>query len=222
MRAFACRTDFPLVGFAQIRPNTGMDKGMPKASIPANDPAPASREEQLVAVGQHQDRRAFIALFEHYAPRIKSFLMKGGMSPEQAEELAQETMLTVWNRAESYDPRQAGAGTWIFTIARNKKVDLIRRTRRPEYDSSDPLLVADNADLPGETLNREQETAIIARSLQSLPAEQADLVRKAFFEDKTHSVIALETKLPLGTVKSRIRLALERLRADAGVKRLWH
>lgn len=178
--------------------------------------------DMLCAVGQDQDREAFIALFEHFAPRIKSFLMKGGAAPEQADELAQETMLTIWNKAGSYDPKQAAASTWIFTIARNKRIDALRKVARYNVDPSDPLLIVDESNSPSENMSESQETDRIAEALKTLPEEQALLIRKSFFEDKSHAVIAEETGIPLGTVKSRIRLALERLRKESKVKELWN
>jgi len=184
-------------------------------------PGTASFEDMLSAVGRNQDRKAFIDLFEYFAPRIKSFMLKSGAAPDQADELAQETMLTVWNKAGSYNPKLAGASTWIFTIARNKRIDGLRKQNRPEPDPDDPLMVRDDLPVPGEHLSRSEETHILSEAMKDLPEEQAELIRKSFFEDKTHQAIADETKLPLGTVKSRIRLALDRLRSDQKVKELW-
>ncbi|MEM7650741.1 MAG: sigma-70 family RNA polymerase sigma factor [Pseudomonadota bacterium] len=177
--------------------------------------------ELLHALGQEKNKEAFIALFDHFAPRVKSFLMKGGASPEAADELAQETMLTVWNKADKYDPKQAAASTWIFTIARNKRIDALRKTKRHDPNPSDPLLLEDDAPSPRDNAIQKQDTSVIADALEKLPEEQADLIRKSFFEDKSHAVIAEETGIPLGTVKSRIRLALERLRKQTKVQDIW-
>jgi len=179
--------------------------------------APESFEALLSAVGQRRDRSAFIILFHHFAPRLKSFLMKKGSSPEQAEELAQETMLTVWNKAASYNPQQASASTWIFTVARNKRIDSLRKNGRVEFDSGDPAFVPDNVSpAPDRQVIDSDRTEQVAAAMETLPPEQADLIRKAYFEDKTHHEIANETKIPLGTVKSRLRLALERLHRQLG------
>lgn len=173
---------------------------------------PDSFETLLSAVGQRRDRSAFITLFNHFAPRLKSFLMKKGATPDHAEELAQETMLTVWNKAAGYDPKQAGASTWIFTIARNKRIDSLRKNSRVEFDFGDPAFVPDDmAPAPDRQVIDSDRTEQVAAALKTLPPEQADLIRKAYFEDKTHHEIASEIKIPLGTVKSRLRLALERL-----------
>lgn len=172
-----------------------------------------SFEEQLAAVGRDKNQQAFLHLFDHFAPRLKSFLMKGGASPEQAEELVQDVMLTVWNRAATFDPAKARAGTWIFTIARNKRIDALRKTGRPEVDINDAAYIADDTLPPPDQAAIDADQAKqIAEAMKTLPKEQSDVVYKAFFEDKTHMEIAAETKLPLGTIKSRLRLALDRLR----------
>lgn len=174
----------------------------------------------LVAVGATRNRDAFIRLFEHYAPRVKSFLLKGGTPADLADELAQETMLTVWHRAAEYDPAKAAAGTWIYTIARNKRIDAARRkaARGGEAVPVDELFTLPDSDsIPAdEAVARAQETQIVGAAMAELPPEQAELLYKAFFENKSHSEIAHETDLPLGTVKSRIRLAMDRLRSKIG------
>ncbi len=176
----------------------------------------------ICAVAENEDKDAFIALFEHFAPRIKSFLMKGGASPELADELAQETMLTIWNKAGSYNPQQAAASTWIFTIARNKRIDAIRKSKRHDIDATDPMILADESSpSPRQSALQTEETKILAQAMETLPEEQAELVKKSFFEDKSHAEIAAETGIPLGTVKSRIRLALERLRGDDKIQDIW-
>ncbi len=184
-------------------------------------PESGTKEALLRAVAEKRDREAFIELFEYFAPRVKSFLMKSGMNPDQADELAQETMLTVWNKAELYNPDQASASTWIFTIARNKRIDLIRKSARPEPDPNDPSLVSDPLPAPGDMLDRALEAEIMAQAISTLPKEQAELIHKSYFEEKTHDAIARETRLPLGTVKSRIRLALDRLRKNKDIQELW-
>lgn len=173
---------------------------------------PPTFDDLLIAVGKTRNREAFIQLFDYFAPRVKSFLMKSGLSPDQADELAQETLLTVWHRADAYDPARAAASTWIFTIARNKRIDWLRKTKHPEPEEFDPLLVPANDTLPDENVWQGEHSRILAAAMADLPEEQSALLHKAYFEDKTHDDIAKETGLPLGTVKSRIRLAMERLR----------
>ena len=205
--------------------NKHLDRNAPNGALDMRQdqakPEYGGFNEMLSAVGKHKDKDAFIQLFEHFAPRIKSFLMKSGASPETADELAQETMLTIWNKAESYNPAQAAASTWIFTIARNKRIDALRRTKRHDPDPADPLLVEDAQPGPGQNALHREETRILSEAIKTLPDEQALLVRKSFFEDKSHAVIAEETGIALGTVKSRIRLALERLRKDNKIQSIW-
>jgi RNA polymerase sigma-70 factor (ECF subfamily) len=173
-----------------------------------------SWEELMLMVGTNQDRSAFKHLFNHFAPRIKSFLMKAGADPTMAEECSQEAMATVWNKAKLFDPARASASTWIFTIARNKRIDAIRKIRRPEPDE---LTWPDGMeDAQEDALELKQQSEILADAIQNLPEKQRQLVEKAFFKELSHSEIALETGLPLGTIKSRIRLALERLRHAMG------
>lgn len=181
----------------------------------AEEPATLDREAQAAlveAVAANADRAAFATLFRHFAPKIKGYLVKLGAERAQAEELTQEVMLTVWRKAATFDRRQASAATWMFTIARNRRIDAIRREKRPELDPSDPMLVPDEPAAADDRLDTMEREARVARALKTLPREQAELVHEAFFLSKTHTQIAEETKIPLGTVKSRLRLAFGRLR----------
>ncbi len=167
----------------------------------------------IEAIATRQDRAAFARLFNHFAPRVKAFIMRGGADAEAAQEVAQEALIMVWRKAASFDRTRASATTWLYTIARNKRIDLLRRNNRPAIDTEDWLTVfapeeedADKSVLAGQTYTRMKEL------LSGLSPDQLVVIEKAFFEDKTHTAIAEELKLPLGTVKSRIRLALGRLR----------
>ncbi len=173
---------------------------------------PPSLEDHLVAVGRARDRQAFGALFGHFAPRLKTYLRRLGCDSGAAEELVQEVMLLVWRRAETYDPAQASASTWVFTIARNKRIDVLRREQRPEIDPNDPALVPDADEPADQRVESRQSNDRLRAALKDLPPEQAELLRMAYFEDKPHSVISAEHGIPLGTVKSRLRLAMDRLR----------
>ena len=175
--------------------------------------SPDEAADLIEAIASCQDRAAFAGLFRFYAPRIKAFIMKGGADAESAQEVAQEAMIMVWRKAATFDRARASAATWIYTMARNKRIDLLRRTGRPPIDSEDWLTIfapeneeADKSVLAGQTYTRLKEL------MDGLSAEQLLVIRKAFFEDKTHTAIAEELALPLGTVKSRIRLALQRLK----------
>ncbi len=194
-----------------------MGHSVNKAPSEASGPPPQSEKdnfsELLTRVGATKDRAAFAKIFTHFAPRVKSFLMKAKLSPDQAEELAQETMLTVWDKAAGFDSKLAAASTWIFTIARNKRVDYLRRTLKPSLTADD--LYPDQYDVSnGRGIEVSQDRAFVKRALQALPKEQAELITRSFFLDQAHGDIATSTNIPLGTVKSRIRLALERLRKE--------
>jgi RNA polymerase sigma-70 factor, ECF subfamily len=165
----------------------------------------------LRSIALDRDRAAFAELFAHFAPRVKGFLMRYGLPELLSEDLAQETMLTVWRKANLFDPGRAGVSTWIFTIARNKRIDRLRRDRggTARFDVSDEM----------EDCGSTEEYAIAAETAEqvrtaiaALPDNQAEIVSLAFFADKPHSEIARELGIPLGTVKSRVRLALARLR----------
>lgn len=160
----------------------------------------------------HKDQAAFARLFRHFAPRVKAFLMKSGASESLAEECTQEVMATLWHKAHLFDPARASVATWIFTIARNRKIDALRKQRRPEPEDLPwgPEPEPDQA----ETLALQQESEKLGVALAQLPVKQRELIERAYFGDLSHSEIAAETGLPLGTIKSRIRLALERLRHE--------
>ncbi|MEK9647174.1 MAG: sigma-70 family RNA polymerase sigma factor [Alphaproteobacteria bacterium] len=168
----------------------------------------------IEAVAARRDKRAFAELFDFYAPRIKGVLLRAGANPQEAEEVMQETLVLIWRKAGQFDRRKASPSAWIYTIARNRRIDLIRKEQRPELDPEDPFFKA-AADVPDgeEAYEASQRSDILAEHLKLLPPEQLTLVQKAFYEDMTHQEIADETGLPLGTVKSRIRIALRGLRA---------
>lgn len=164
----------------------------------------------LLAVRDHQDRVAFAQIFRHFAPRVKGFLMKSGASAALAEECAQDVMATLWQKSHLFDPTRASVATWVFTIARNRRIDALRKSRRPEPEDLPwgPEAEPDQQD----ALEMAQETARLGAALAQLPDKQRSLIERAYYGDLSHSEIAAETGLPLGTIKSRIRLALDRLR----------
>jgi RNA polymerase sigma-70 factor (ECF subfamily) len=161
-------------------------------------------------VHMYKDRAAFAELFRHFAPRVKAFLMKSGADASLAEECTQEVMATIWRKAHMFDPGRASVATWIFTIARNRKIDALRKQRRPEPEDLTwgPEAEPDQADV----LSLQQESEKLGEAIAALPPKQRELIEKAYFGDLSHSEIAKATGLPLGTIKSRIRLALDRLR----------
>jgi RNA polymerase sigma-70 factor (ECF subfamily) len=174
--------------------------------------AETSAEELMAAVAERRDRDAFVRLFETFGPRVKAYLVRQGADPASAEDLVQDVMLTVWRRAAQFDRDKASVSTWVFTIARNRRIDVLRRTRRPEIDPNDPALVPEPDEPADRVVEAAQRRASLNAAVARLPEEQASLLRLAYFEDKSHSVIAEELALPLGTVKSRLRLAMAKLR----------
>lgn len=174
---------------------------------------------QLVgAIATRQDRAAFAELFTYFAPRVKAYLLRLGAAPAAAEDLAQETMLTVWRKAALFDPAKASMSTWIFTIARNLRIDALRRERYPEVPHEDVADAADPAPQADDVLLLAQNQARVRAAIDALPAEQAQVVRLSFFADKPHREIERELGIPLGTVKSRLRLAMRHIRSFLGEK----
>lgn len=164
----------------------------------------------VIRIRDTQDQAAFAELFRHFAPRVKAFLMRSGADPSLAEECAQEVMATLWHKAHMFDPTRATVATWVFTIARNRKIDALRKQKRPEPEDLPwgPEAEPDQEDI----LSLQEETRALGQALAELPEKQRELIERAYFGDLSHSEIAAETGLPLGTIKSRIRLALDRLR----------
>jgi len=172
-----------------------------------------SPEAHIEAVAARRDRTAFEQLFEYFAPRVKAYLKRLGMDEPSADEMAQEVMLTVWRKAHLFDRRKAKASTWIFTVARNLRIDRIRRERRPSIDPEDPVIAGEPPSTGEEALDIVQIGERVRAALAQLPAEQARVIEMSFFEEKPHSAIAAELNMPLGTVKSRLRLAFGRIRS---------
>lgn len=189
--------------------------GLPPLPVARIDPADNTRTfhaECIQLVAERGDRRAFGALFEFFGPRLKTYLKRMGADDAQAEEIVQDVMLTVWRKAGTFDPQQASVSTWVFRIARNRQIDLFRRAAKPELSPEEPLLQPAPEQAPFETLSQAQIDAHVREKLSTLPPEQLDLLKAAFYEGLSHSEIAQSFNLPLGTVKSRIRLAFDKLR----------
>jgi RNA polymerase sigma-70 factor (ECF subfamily) len=166
----------------------------------------------MLRVKEHRDKAAFGLLFDHYAPRLKGMVMRSGLGAAQAEEIVQDAMLKVWHRAAQFDPERAQVSAWIYQIARNQQSDHIRKEHRPVPEA---LKTPDQPE-PDMTqvVALEQETAHLRAALDKLSPEQRSLVEQAYLGEMSHSEIRKVTGLPLGTIKSRIRLGLERLRHE--------
>lgn len=174
----------------------------------------------VAAVARDGDRAAFATLFDHFAPRLNAYLMRLGAPNALAEELTQEVMVTLWRKAGLFDPAKSSVGTWLFRIARNRRIDAIRRDRSGRIDPEDPIFLPSEPTPADDLVHAQDRDARVRVALDALPPEQLELVRLAFFRGLSHSQIAEEVGLPLGTVKSRIRLAFARLKkaldADGG------
>lgn len=191
------------------RRSASSDRGSKKKVAPSKMSEDTHWVELVVRI-RAQDKEAFRHVFQHFAPRVKAFLIKSGADVGMAEECAQDVMATLWHKAHMFDPTRASVSTWIFTIARNRRIDMLRKQRRPEPDE---LMWGPEPEPDGEeVVGLQQETERLSEALSQLPEKQRDLIQRAYFGDLSHSEIAEETGLPLGTIKSRIRLALERLR----------
>lgn len=199
-----------------IRPPFGLGRESPQRSLAVREVHVTETKpgsdwlDEMEAIRLHADEEAFARLFAHFAPRVKAFLMRGGTPSDIAEDCAQDVMTTLWRKAHLFDGSRASVSTWIFTIARNRRIDIARRDRRPEPE--DLPWGPEQDPSAADQISLAQETATLGLALAALPDKQRVLIERAYFGDLSHSEIAGETGLPLGTIKSRIRLALERLR----------
>ena len=211
----------PIAPFRRARRPAGTERE-PSPAMHAEDAPTSDRAEWsrlIVAVAQHQDRAAFARLFDYVAPRLKTYMHRSGATEASAEELAQEAMLTVWRKAALYDPAGAGASAWIFAIARNLRIDAFRRERRggaSEVAEVEAEFQIDQAPLPDASVAAMQSEMLVRSALAELPADQMRVIELSFFEERAHADIAGILDIPLGTVKSRLRLAMNRLRSLLG------
>jgi len=167
-----------------------------------------------VAVAEKQDRAAFSELFAYYAPRVKSYLMRLGSDNAQAEEISQDVMVTVWRKASLFDRSQASASTWIFRIARNRRIDVFRRTKKPDLDPEETMLLPSGVEAPDAQVDAMETEARVRAAMKDLPGEQLQSLQLSFYEGLSHSEIAAKLDVPLSTVKSRIRMAFRKMKAD--------
>ncbi|MGB0732960.1 MAG: sigma-70 family RNA polymerase sigma factor [Pontibacterium sp.] len=169
----------------------------------------AKWSDLLAQLAESQDRSIFVELYQHFAPKVKSYILRLGLVESTADDLTQETMLSVWRKAHMYDRSKAAASTWIFTLARNQSIDWMRKQRYPEHSVEDVV-----AELPVEEPKGDQAVTAgkLQKSILSLPEAQAQVIYMSYFEGRSHSEIAERLNLPLGSVKSRIRLASEKLK----------
>jgi RNA polymerase sigma-70 factor, ECF subfamily len=182
-----------------------------------SDPEPELlRGSWIVAIASARDRSAFASLFDHYAPRLKAFLMRRGATPEIAEDLVQDVLLNVWRKAEQFDPARADASAWIYSMARNVRIDLVRRERRAAAFAKSEALLESDFDWPEDAAVVSEREKLVRTAMTGLSKEQIEVVKLSFVNGWAHSEIAERLGIPLGTVKSRLRLAFARLREHLG------
>ena len=175
-------------------------------------PQYSEQTQWMLAVRDDRDRAAFSRLFDYFAPRLTGVAMRSGLGRSAAEDVAQEVMLAVWRKANSFDPHRAQVSAWIFQIARNRRIDLVRKENRPIPEE---IKMADSIeDDASQIMAMEQETGLLKTALQRLKPDQREMIEKAYLGELSHNEISDQTGLALGTVKSRIRLGLERLRHE--------
>lgn len=203
---------------ALLRLGAGLAHGTIMAVEPQNgDGRGADDPARLIdAIAKRQDHAAFAALFGIYAPRIKTMLMRMGADAETAEDIAQETLVTIWRKASQYDPARATAAAWVYTIARNLRIDRLRRDRRAKLFALYETVEPEAPERPDGAMDIGEREAGVRAALEQLPDEQVRVVQLSFFEGRAHGDIARLLELPLGTVKSRLRLAMNRLRQLVG------
>ncbi|MEO1015985.1 MAG: sigma-70 family RNA polymerase sigma factor [Pseudomonadota bacterium] len=187
---------------------------MADSDTPSPEDQRARFAECMEAIARSRDSNAFQELFTFFSPRLRGYLARLGADETLAEELVQEVMTTVWRKAGQYDRRQASVSTWIFQIARNRRIDAHRRASKPALQPDEPALRPPEPEEPDFLLGRAQTEDLVRAALDELPEEQLSILKAAFYDGLSHSEIADAFGLPLGTVKSRIRLAFNRLRGQ--------
>ena len=185
------------------------DSGLPGGSSRRTD----EWSECLSLMAEKEDRAAFTRLFRHFAPLIKAFALSGSnMSATHADELVQETMLKVWQKAGAFNPEKAAASTWVYTIARNCRTDMLRRLQKFDTPlAADDVIPEQESEEPFSQLQSRRSRDRVREMMKELPPDQAQILAKVYMEGKSHAEAAGELDLPLGTVKSRVRLALQKL-----------
>ena len=160
--------------------------------------------ELMVKVKNDRDQIAFSNLFDFLAPKLKAYFIQNGLSADNSEELTQEVMSIIWSKSDRYDSSKSAVTTWVYTIARNKKVDFFRKSAKINVNDDDIReFLYENGDQ--DKLSRKEAAEQVNRINKELNQDQRKMIKMNFFENKSHKKIAEELEIPLGTVKSRIR-----------------
>lgn len=201
----------------RIATRSWLARGVCVERMPGSSTDTAQLARDLLVRIAGRDREAFSALFSLVAPRVKAYLLRLGSSQAAAEELTQDVMLAVWRKAEMFDPVKAGALTWIFVIARNRRIDSLRRERSTvTYGAHPPDAEDESTPLASDAVAGAERDALVRDAMTTLAPEQLEVVQRSFFDEQPHSEIAAALNLPIGTVKSRLRLAMAKLRVRLG------
>ncbi len=166
----------------------------------------------LQRIAERADPAAFRELYEAYGPRVKAYMMRRGADAGTAEDLAQETLLTVWRKAALYAGEKGSMTTWVFAIARNLRIDRLRREAPWQELPEGRMAEASEEPLPDEAMAEKERQQRVQAALAELPPEQKEVVSLAYLEGLSHSEIAERLGVPLGTVKSRMRIAYQKIR----------
>jgi len=211
--AFAVRFhEFP---FGAAKTRSKSENVMVAKGTSPGDPRPKAAEfaECISQIANDRSETAFDVLFRYFAPRIKSYCLRLGADPSGAEEITQEAMVSIWRNAAKFDPSKASPSTWIFTVARNLSIDRFRRSRRPEFDPDDPALVPEDQPTPDRLVERTETEENVRKIMESLSSNERNVLMLSFYENLSHGEISKQLSLPVGTVKSRIRLAFAKMRS---------
>ena len=208
------------VRFAELPYRSKLARSRPEDIMVAKeilqgDPRPKASEffESISKIANDRDEAAFDVLFRYFAPRIKSYCLRLGADPSGAEEITQEAMVSIWRNAAQFDPSKASPSTWIFTIARNLTIDRFRKTRRPQFDPNDPALVPEDEPTPDRLIEQTEKQENVRKIMDTLSANERAVLMLSFYENLSHGDISKQLHIPLGTVKSRIRLAFTKIRS---------
>ena len=161
-------------------------------------------KDLMVKITVNRDEIAFSNLFDFLAPKIKAYYLQNGLISENAEELTQEVMSIIWSKSDKFNPSKSALTTWVYTIARNKKIDFLRKNSKIKYNDDDirEFLYEKNET---DTIEENEIEDQVSKINSQLDINQKKIIKMNFFENKSHKKIAEELEIPLGTVKSRIR-----------------